>query len=365
MQKTNFTTIGRLFAVCLLLFLSAACQQEKEDAASPPTSSAPKAPRAIPVDGFVIQASSLQEIINATGNLIAYEAVEIRPERSGKLIDLDFEEASFVKAGTVLGKIDTEELVAQRNRLDVALDLAIKEVARGKELLAVQGISMEELDRLENRVEDIKAEQQVIDVQLDKSEIRAPFSGVLGLRTVSRGAYVTPNDVIVDLKQINPIKLEFEVPERFLVKVKPGQELNFTTAGSGQVFKARVYATATEISPETRTFKVRATAQNGGNLLKPGQFAKVTLVTGVNNKAMLAPTDAVIPVLDGKQIYVARKGRAIATFVQTGERQADEVEIIHGLQLGDTVIVSGLLSLSDGALIEVTNLVKSQKQALK
>lgn len=361
MKRPNFPILGRILTACLFTCLLVSCEEEQAAGSAAPAPAASQGPRAIAVDGFVVEPRPLEEIINATGNLIAYEAVAIRPERSGKLVMLDFEEASFVREGTLLGKIDTEELQAQRDRLDVELDLAEKEVARGKELLAVQGISTEELDRLANRVEAIKAEQKVIDVQLEKSEIRAPFSGVLGLRTISEGAYVTPNTVIVELRQIHPIKLEFEVPERFLAKVQPGQELTFTIVGSDEVFSARVYATGVEIAPETRTFTVRATARNDRNLLKPGQFAKVTLITGINQEARLVPTDAVIPVLDGKQVYVARKGRAIATFVQTGERQANEIEVIQGLELGDTVIVSGLLSLSDGALIEVSNIIQSPK----
>lgn len=353
-----------IFCTCLFLFTVSSCRDKQ--AATAPAPAAPASntgPRSTPVDGFVIEARSLEEIINATGNLIAYEAVEVRPERSGKLVALDFDEASYVQAGTVLGKIDTEELLAQKNRLDIELDLAEKEVARGKELLAVQGISTEELDRLANRVEAIKAEQKVIDVQLEKSEIRAPFSGVLGLRNISRGAYVTPNNVIVELKQINPIKLEFDVQERFLTKVKPGQILNFTIVGSNETFNARVYASGTEISPETRTFKVRATAQNDRGILKPGQFAKVTLVTGINNQAILIPTDAITPVLDGKLVYMARNGRAIATYVETDERQATEVQVTRGLEIGDTVIVSGLMSLSDGAPIQVNSLIEISKQA--
>ncbi|MEZ5043657.1 MAG: efflux RND transporter periplasmic adaptor subunit [Saprospiraceae bacterium] len=362
MKNLNLPTLGWVLAACLLFSALSSCKDQKEAVAPSPTNPSSSGPQVTGVEAFIVQPNSLQEIINATGNLIAYEAVEIRPERSGKLVKLDFTEASFVQKGTLLGQIDTEELQAQQYMLNVELDLANKEVERGKELVAVQGISTEELDRLENRVEAIKAQQKVIDVQLEKSEIRAPFSGVVGLRTMSQGAYITPNSVIVELKQINPIKLEFDVPERYLTKVRPGLELSFTIVGTNEIFSAEVYAIGTEISPETRTFKVRATALNGRNILKPGQFAKVTLITGVNDKAMLIPTDAIIPVLDGKQVYVAHNGRAIATFVQTDERQATEVQVIEGLQIGDTILVTGLMALSDGAPIRITNIIESSKQ---
>ena len=348
-----------LMALSLLLLFT----QCKENKTPGPNAAAPakRGPRAVNVDGFAVDYQTVENVINATGSLIAYEAVEIRPERSGKLVALQFNESAFVKAGTVLGQIDDAELIAQRNRLDINLDLAEKEVARGKELLAIQGISEEEVDRLINRVEDIKAEQAILDVQIRKSKITAPFSGVLGLRQMSKGAYATPSDVIVELQQVSPIKLEFEVPERYLVQVKKGQELDFTIVGSSEVFKAKVYAIDTEISPTTRTFKVRATSSNKRNILKPGQFAKVTLVTGVDDRAIMVPTDAVVPVLDGKQVYVAKKGRAIARKVVTGNREASAVQVVEGLEMGDTVIVSGLLALTDGAMIKVKKLINDPK----
>ncbi len=334
--------------VALILMIAQGCKEETSE-----TAPVAQAPMAMSVKGFVVKNSTVDEKINATGNLIANETVEIRPERAGRLVSLHFQESSIVKSGQLLAQIDDSELLAQRSRLMINLVLAEKEVARGAELLEVQGISEEEMDRLQNRVEDINAEIKILDIQIEKSKIHAPFSGVLGLRQISQGAYVTSNDVIVDLQQINPIKLEFDVPEKYLMKVKENQPLEFTVVGSEQTFNAKVYAIGGEISPATRTFKVRATSSNNRGLLKPGQFAKVTLVTGTNNEAMLVPTDAVIPVLEGKQVFVARKGRAIATEVATGNRLADEIEVLEGLQAGDTVIVTGLLSLSDGALIKV------------
>ncbi len=328
-------------------------EEEATSASAPP-------PKATPVDGFVVRASELVQVINATGNLIAYEGVDISPERSGKLLSLHFNESAFVKEGTLLAQIDDQELQAQMHRLEVNLELAKKEVSRGRELLAIQGISQEELDRLINRVDEIQAEQKLVQIQIDKSKIYAPFSGVIGLRQISEGAYITPSSVLVQLQQLNPIKLEFEVPERYLPRIKKGQQLEFTTEGSSEVYRARVYAIGSEISPATRTFKVRATAQNTNRKLKPGQFARISLVTGIDKQAKLVPTDAVIPVLDGKQVYLASKGRAIATRVQSKDRKAAMVQVIQGLEVGDTIIASGLLSLTDGSRIRVDNILNPE-----
>lgn len=344
----------RLWSLTTCLLLIMGCSPEKE--ASPASPAASSGPPAALIDAYVTSPQHLEQMINATGNLIAYESVEIRPERSGKLVSLNFREASYVNKNTVIGQVDDAELIAQKERLAVNLELAEKEVARGRELLAIQGISQEEVDRLVNRVADISAEQHILDIQINKSQIRAPFSGVLGLRQVSQGAYVTPSDVIVELQQISPIKLEFDVPERYLTQVKTGQSLEFTIVGSDRIFTAEVYAIGTEISALTRTFKVRATAQNPDQLLKPGQFAQVSLVTGVNENAILVPTDAVIPVLEGKQVYLVRKGRVIAQRVVTNDRSSDMVEIVEGLGVGDTVAVGGLLALSDGGAIRINQI---------
>lgn len=344
------------FITALLVFFS--CSKKEENPAA--TAAPAQGPKAALIDAFITAPQKLEQVINATGNLIAYESVEIRSERSGKLVSLNFRESGYVQKNTVIGQIDDSELIAQKDRLAINLELAEKEVARGRELLAIQGISQEELDRLINTVSDIKAQQNILDIQIGKSKIRAPFSGVLGLRQVSQGAYVTPNDVIVELQQISPIKLEFEVPERFLTQVKTGQTLDFTIVGSEEVFHAEVYAIGTEISPLTRTFRVRASAKNPNNILKPGQFARVSLVTGINENAIMIPTDAVVPVLEGKQVYLVRKGRVIAQPVITSDRSAEMIEIIDGLQIGDTVAVSGLLALSDGGAIQI-NQVRHQE----
>ena len=357
MKRTSLSFGGILLLGFILITFLTCTQKEAEPSPAP---SRPAGPRSALVDAMVVKGQKLEQIINATGNLIAYESVEIRPERAGKLVQLDFKESGFVKKNTILGQVDDSELVAQKSRLSVNLELAEKEVARGDELLKIQGISQEEVDRLINRVKDIKAERQILDIQIEKSKIRAPFSGVLGLRQVSQGAFVTSNDVIAQLKQINPIKLEFEIPERYLPVVKQGQGLTFTIVGSDENFQAKVYAIGNEISPLTRTFKVRAKASNSNNMLKPGQFAKVTLITGINEQAILIPTGAVIPVLDGRQVYLIKNGKSIAQRVITEDRSATEVHIIEGISIGDTVITSGLLALSNGGAIRLNQLSSSE-----
>ncbi|MEY2905127.1 MAG: hypothetical protein RJA52_1143, partial [Bacteroidota bacterium] len=229
----------------LILAFSNCSDRTDVPSAAPPPSNSNQGAQSLAVDGIIMTPNFIEYTIEATGNLIPYEQVQVRSERAGKLISLSFEESSFVPAGKVLAVIDDAELKAQKNRLEVNLDLAKKEVARGLELLAIQGISEEEVDRLRNRVEDLDAEIKILEIQIEKSVIKAPFSGLIGLRQISQGAYITPNDIIAELRQINPIKLEFDVPEKFLNQVKVGQVLNFSTVGQNENYQATVYAIAT------------------------------------------------------------------------------------------------------------------------
>lgn len=342
-----------IFGLSLILAVTACGGRKPTPSEAAPTQN--NTATALGVEGYTVQPNYLEYTIEATGNLIAYEAVQIRPERSGKVVDLSFQEASFVPQNKIIARIDDQELKAQKRRLEINLDLAKKEVARGNELLTIQGISEEEVDRLINRVEDLQAEINILNIQIEKSLVKAPFSGLIGLRQISQGAFVTSNDIIAELRQINPIKLEFDVPEKFLNQVKEGQVLSFTTVGSDQTYSAEVYAISTEIASGTRTFKVRARSQNPDSALRPGQFAKVTLVTGTNDQAIIVPTDAVIPILNGKQVFVAKNGKAVATNVETGDRVNEGIEITSGLKIGDTVILTGLLTLVDGMPIQVRN----------
>ena len=356
-MKKQISSPRALVLLAALAFSGFSCQKEPKETGGQ-AQAGNRSARAVPVDVFVVEGDLLEQVITATGNIIPNEAVEIRPERSGKLVSLGFREATYVEKGRLLAKIDDADLLAQKDKLAVQLKLAEIELERARGLLAIQAATQEEVDRLSNRVEELKADQRIVDVQLDRSKVLAPFDGYVGLRDISEGAYVTPQNVLVDLQQINPIKLEFEVPEKYLSLVKNGQELTFFVSGSEQQYKARVYALSSDIAPGTRTFTVRATATNGNNQLKPGQFAKVELVTGVNESAVIIPTDAIIPVIDGKQVYVFRDGKAIGTAVTTGTRLDARVEITDGLQVGDSIIVSGLLSLTNGTPVQVNKLIK-------
>ena len=347
-----------LIPIFSLVVLMSCGSDEEVPSAAPAPSFAPPSAQAMTVEGFVVTPQTMARTLEATGSLLPNEAVPIQFERNGRLEKLYFQEGANVKAGQLLAEIDDSELLAQKKKLEVSIDLAEKQVARGKELVAIQAMSQEEYDRLLNSIESIKADLALNEILIGKSKIYAPFSGTLGLRQVSEGAYIGPSDVIIDLYQIHLIKLEFDVPERFLPEMKTGQNLTFTVVGQDKPYEARVYAIGTELNPETRTVRVRGIANNPQQILKPGQFAKVQLVTSVTQEAVLVPTDAIVPILDGKEIFVARGGTAQAINVRTGERRDAYIEVLNGIKIGDTVIVSGLMSVANGSKIVINRFVQ-------
>lgn len=344
-----------LILLWVLAFMTWSCNSTEDDKAQQVVPSAVR--RAMQVDVFVTQEQILRDIINATGSLLPNESVQIGPERAGKLVALHFNESSFVKEGDLLAKIDDEELLAQINRLRVQESMALREEERAAELRVIDAIPQDEFERLQNSREQIQAEIKLTQVQLDKTNIRAPFSGLVGLRNVSLGAYVSPSESIVELQQIHTLKLEFDIPEKNMRQVKIGQEVTFEIVGFDQPFTATIYATSTDITPSTRSYKVRARCSNRNGQLKPGNFAKVEVITGINQQAIMIPSDAVVPVIDGHRVFVAKSGKVEERTVNTGTREGIMIQIISGISQNDTVIVSGLLAISPGMPVQIGEIV--------
>ncbi len=311
-----------------------------------------------PVDYMVVAAQSLENTLQTTGNLVANEFVDIRPERSGRLTKILFKEGGLVQQGALLAELDRVELEAQLFKLKVNETYYIREIARAKDLLAIDGIAQEEFDRISLSLDQTRADIRITEIAIEKTRIRAPFTGRLGLRQVSEGAYVSSNDILVRLQQTNPIKLEFDVPERFSRDLRIGQRVEFLVEGLRQTFFAEVYALSNEVESSTRTLTVRARCGNSSNVLQPGNFAKVKITTSQNQKVVLVPTDAVIPILNGQQVLVIRQGAARAQEVEVAQRLENYIAITGGLSPGDTVILSGLLALREGMPVMPSQIVE-------
>jgi len=345
-----------LIVLYLLFILQMNCSSDEKSESQTSIPAPTTGPMA--VDVYVAQEQILQNIINATGSLLANESVDIGPERAGKLVKLYFTESSYVKKGQLLAKIDDEELNAQLNQLKVEESMAIREEERAAELRKIDAIPQDEFERLQNSREQIQARIDLTQVQINKTNIKAPFSGLVGLRNVSLGAYVSPTQSIVELQQTNPLKLEFDIPEKYMREVDIGQKVSFEIIGFDEPFSATIYATSTAIASSTRSFKVRARCSNPKGLLKPGNFAKVEVITGTNSHAIMLPSDAVVPVIDGQKVFVAKSGQVEERMVTTGIREGIMIEVISGISHNDTIIVSGLLSIAPGMPVQVGEIVE-------
>lgn len=304
------------------------------------------------VDVIVAQPVLFEETVASNGTLMANEEVELRAELSGRVQEINFKEGAAVSAGQLLVKINDAELRAQLNKVNLSLKLAEQKLERNRKLLQLQGISQEEFDVMQNEVESLKAEKALVFAQLEKTEIRAPFSGVAGLRQVSAGAYVTNQQLIATLKQVQPIKIDFSIPENYIGRVHAGDTISFTVGSSAKKYNGRVYAIEPGVDAGTRSIHLRALSTNSDAALVPGAFAHITLKLNTTD-ALLIPTQAIVPVLKGKQVFVVRNGKADTVSVVTGIRNDSAVQVISGLSAGDSVITTGLLQLRPGNDVKI------------
>ncbi len=294
----------------------------------------------------------LEETVRAIGTLSANEEVEIRSERSGKIQKIYFREGGAVKSGDLLVKIDDAELSAQLARAEQRRKLAEQLEERQKVLLEKGGVSREEYDRILTELNTLKAEEQLIRVQVEKTAIKAPFDGTIGLRYGSEGSFVTADDRLATLQDLGSLKIDFSIPEKYARQVNPGDKIVFTVAGAERKFSGTDFAVEPKVDPATRTLPVRAKASNVNRALVPGGFANVELVLR-QEKALLVPAGAVIPDIKGHKVFLYRGGKAEFRDVEVGVRTSNQVEIAAGLSPGDTVITTGLLQLRPGAAVRL------------
>jgi len=305
----------------------------------------------------------LAERLATIGTVRANEEVEIVSEISGKIAAISFDEGSRVDEGQLLLKIDDSELRAERQRALYRVELAERAEARQQQLLDDGVISSETYDVALGELNVLRSELQLIEAQLLKTEIRAPFGGVIGLRWVSPGSYLSSQTRIAELHDLDPVKLDFSVPERYAALMKIGDEINFTVEGIDRVFSGTVFAIEPSIDAASRSLRMRARCPNGDGALLPGTFANVNLAVRSAADALTVPAIAVVPELGGKKVFVYRDGVAEPVPVTTGIRNEREVQITGGLAEGDLVITSGLLQLQPGLEVELEDNVAEGGEA--
>ncbi|WCT11955.1 efflux RND transporter periplasmic adaptor subunit [Mucilaginibacter jinjuensis] len=312
----------------------------------------------VPVKVMIVKDTAVTNNIDLTGTIDPNEKVNLVSQTAGNITGIYFEEGSHVSKGQVLVKVYNADLTASLKQTQYQLTLAQQIEYRNKILLQKEAISQQEYDTSLSAYNSLKAQGDVIKAQIAKTEIRAPFSGVIGLRNVSPGGYLSPLTSIAVLVNTDPMKLTFSVPERYQQLIKTGSKVSFSIASSRETFTAVVYAIEPSIDQTSRSITVRAKAANPKNLITAGGFAKINLTLDQIPKTIMVPTECVIPDLKASKVYIAHNGTAVAVPVKTDMRTDTKIEVVDGLKAGDSLIVSGLIQMRPKVPLKITKVIQ-------
>jgi len=302
---------------------------------------------ALNVEILVLKSEKASNNIQSTGTILPNEKVELAAEGSGKVIGIYFKEGSFVKAGQLLVKLNDADVKAQLTKARVALKLSQDQASRQEKLLALQGTSKEDYDIAQNQVLSYQSDINYYNTLINKTEIRAPFSGIIGFRSIALGSYVSPSTVVASLQQLNPIKIEFTAPEKYLNNFKVGQNFTFISESNNKDLIGKVATIDPQIDLNTRSVVIRGIAENKSNLL-PGNFVKVNIDVTKDAQVIKVPTSSVVPVLKGQKVYVLKNGKAVEKLIEISERDDKYVQVDKGLSIGDSLIVTGIIMMKEG-----------------
>ena len=337
-----------------IILLLAGCGAKGKNESQPPQAGADQP--ALLVEAYIAKPKSLNDLVEVPGSILPFESTEIHPEVSGRIVVLNVNEGGVVSRGALLAKIYDGDLQAQLKKLEVQLDIAEQGEKRSAQLLKIQGISQADYDLSLLNVNNIKADIEIVKAGLSKTTIRAPFSGKLGLRNISPGAFVTPITVITTIGQVDQLKLQFTVPEKYGAELRKGQDIQFTIDGSQKTFHANVSASEISIAADTRSLLVRAVVKGQDPLLIPGAFAKVKIVMGETDDAIMIPNSAIVPLGRKKQTFLFRGGKAVATDITTGIRDSSNIQVLTGINAGDTILTTGLMFLRPGIDVKLSKI---------
>ncbi len=338
--------------VALALFAALAAGCARDDA---PASAGGSRDNTLPVYTHTVEAAPLEEVVTATGTVLADEAVQLTSEVAGLVTKVNFDEGTRVSAGDLLFQTNDAELRAELERAKASVSLARIQAERQKKLLNVQGASQEAYDLALNELKVLEADAALIDARLAKTGVKAPFDGRIGLRHISEGAYLSPGSPVATLQKLDTLKIEFSVAERHMDRLRDGAEVEVRVAGVAEPLTATVYAIEPRIDESTRTIRLRARADNPEGRVLPGAFATVRVPLRTIPDALLVPAAAIIPGLNQQTVYVVEDGKAAPRTVQTGVRLDRDVQITSGLKAGDVVITSGQLQVRPGAAVRPAN----------
>lgn len=313
------------------------------------------------VDVFVVSHTAFQNRINATGTVLPNEEVELFSEVAGRVTGINFQEGSRVRKGQLLLTVNDQEMRAQLQKLKSNQELYENMEARQRTLLEKEYISLQEYDQVSNQLATANADINALKATMAKAYIRAPFDGIIGLRQVSEGSYVSANTPIARIVDLSPVKINFAVPGRYSQMVKVGSKINFSIEGNPEVYEAEIYAIQPNIDPTTRTLQMRARYHNKDEEIRPGAFARVDLPLKEAEEAILIPTEAIVPEVTGHSVFLAKGGKAVSQKVKIGQRSERLIQILEGIAPGDSIIYSGVLQVRPGAGLSIRKVKVSEE----
>lgn len=322
-----------------------------------PTSGTKSATQDLQVNVVKLKIESLTNQLQVTGTILPNESVQLRSEISGLVEKIAFKEGQYVTKGTPLVYLNDDQLQAQFQKLQYTQKLFETQENRQKQLLAREAISQEEYDVALNQFNTTLSDISLVEAQLTKTIIRAPFNGTLGLRMISEGSVIGTADVIASFVNIDPIKIEFSIPERYANEVKVGTYVYFNNVVERPESQGIVYAFEPQIDPATRTLKLRAQSSNREGRFLPGMFVRIRYVLGTVDNALLVPAESVIPELMGYKVFVVdADGKAESRIVEIGKRTDTQVQILKGLSEGDLVLTTGVMQARQGMPVKFTQI---------
>lgn len=319
-------------------------------AGSPGTGSVPP----VSVTAIRVTTAKLPQTITAVGSLRSDESITVRPEVAGRVSAILFQEGQRVPKGALLIRLDASVNEADVQQARANLKLAQSKFDRAVDLAKSNFISSQARDEAENNLRVGEAAVQLAEAKLAKTRIVAPFSGIIGLRLVSVGDYVKEGQDIVNLEAIDPLKVDFRVPEIYLRQIQVGQVLEVgLDALRDKSYEGRVYAINPLVDAAGRAIVIRAQVKNQDAALRPGMFARVRLITSEHQEALVVPEQVIVPQGDEQFVFRVVDSKAVRVKVTVGQRREGLVEVVSGLAAGDIVVSAGQLKLRDGSPVVV------------
>lgn len=350
-KSVKYISISLIAVVIVAIIVVPKLVSNKEGDSKSRTQGSESKGQVVVSEGLILKPKVLDNEIKTIGTIRANEEVELRSEVPKKIKGIYFKEGTYVSKGKTLFRLDSDDLVAKLRRQELEEELAIVKLEREKQLLEKGLTPQEDFDVAENNLDKIRADMTSTRIDIQKTYINAPFSGIIGLRNVSIGSFVNSSVPLATIQDVSKVKIDFSIPEKYFSLFKIGQKVIFSVEGIPGEFEAVVYAYEPKVEDNTRTLVLRAVASNQNRRLMPGNFANVTLKLSENRDALMVPTQSVVPKLKGQSVYVYKNGQASLVDVEIGIRTENLLQVISGVNEGDTILTTNILRLRQGAKV--------------